>query len=106
MEEKPRLISFEKKLQQGFADGEVEIEGPIHELEMFHAAIKQALQFLEEFRQRRLPDWNVEGRKAELAGERAASRCLDINDPMGNVPLAIKLVRQSQLAELRQGRMN
>ena len=51
-----------------------------------------------------LPHWDVQRRKAKLAGERAAARGFDVNDTVRDVLLVVKLVRQRELGELGQPR--
>ena len=76
---------------------DVEIERAVNELELLQSAIQQLLHFAEEFVQRNLPHRNVERRQAELAGERAAARRLDINDAMRDVVISVKVVGQGYL---------
>src|SRR5882672_7308065 len=55
----PRLITFEEKLEDRFADVEVQIKRAVHELELLHAAVEQTLQIAQQRRQRCLPDGDV-----------------------------------------------
>src|SRR5439155_3335148 len=55
MEEMSGLIAFEEEFQDGPADGEVEVERAIHELELRYAAIEQPLQVFQQERKGRLP---------------------------------------------------
>ena len=99
-------MPFEQELQDRPAGFQVEIEGPIHELELPHAPVEQALEVIEQRRQRRLPHRDVQRGQAELAGERAAARGLDVDDAVRHVLVIIEIVGQRQLGELGQLRGN
>src|SRR5215475_6962534 len=73
MKEVSRPIALKKEFQDRFADIEIQVEGSVHELEMLHAALEQALQFPNQNWQRSLADWDVQRRKAELTRKRATS---------------------------------
>src|SRR3954462_15459173 len=60
MKEEAGLIAFQEELQQRATDVEIQVEGAINELEMYHPAIEQLLQFGQETFERRLADGNVE----------------------------------------------
>src|SRR5262249_15108394 len=98
VQEETRPVTSEKEFQQGPAALEIQVERAIHELELLHPSIQQALESGEQFFEGRLTHRDLEGTQAELAGERTTARCLDIDYPMGNVVLRIKVVRQNQLA--------
>ena len=102
MEEVAGPMAFEEELQDRPAGVDVEIERAVHELELPHAAVEQPLQFAEQRGQRRLPHGDVERRQAELAGERAAARGLDIDDAVRDVVVVVEIVGQRQLGELGQ----
>src|SRR6185436_5251699 len=46
VQEQPRLISLVEKLEDGFADIEIQVESPIDEFEMPDVALQQRLQML------------------------------------------------------------
>src|SRR5437879_13293418 len=48
MEKMPRLIAFEKEIQNRAAYVHIEIECAVHEFELFHTAVEQPLQMLQE----------------------------------------------------------
>ena len=102
MEEVSGLVTRKEEFENCLADGDIQVERAIHKFELFHAAVEQPLQVLEQRRQWNLPDRNVERREAELARERTAARCLDINDAVRNVVMGVKVVRQGKTGLIRQ----
>src|ERR1035441_3242479 len=63
MEEETGLAPFEQELEDRPAGMDVQIKGPIHELELPHSPGEQALQMSEQGGQRRLPHRNIQRRK-------------------------------------------
>ena len=57
----------------------------------------ERLHRVEEAVERELAHGNVEGRKAELAGERATTGGLDVDDPVGAVAIVVEVVRELEL---------
>src|ERR1035441_7835714 len=102
VKEEPGPVPFEQELQDGPASIDVQIECPIHELELLHTPVEQMLQVTEQRGQRRLAHRDVQRRKAELAREGAAARSLNINDTVRYVPVVIKIIGQHQLGKFGQ----
>ena len=102
VEEMSGLIACEKKIENGFADADVQVEGAVHKLELPHAAINQSLHLFEQDGQRNLAHGNVERRQAKLAGERTAARGFDVDDPMRNVVVGVEIVRQLDAGKVGQ----
>jgi hypothetical protein len=102
MNEEPGALAVEKKLQQRFASGEIEIESAIHELELSHTAMEKFLKIFEQCRQRKLANRNIERRKAKLASERAATRRLDVDDAVSDVFVVVEFVRRRELRKVGQ----
>ena len=102
MKEMAGPIALEEEFEDGLADGDVEVERAVNELELFHAAIEQPLQLLEQGGQGNLPHRDVERRQAEFAGERAAARRLDVDDAVRDVVVGVKVVGQGELGKVRQ----
>ena len=97
MKEPARLMACEEEFEDGAAGLDVEVEGAVHKFELPDAACQQVLEVGKQGRQWRLAHRDVERGKAKLAGERAAARGLDVDDPVGDVPVIIEVVGQSQL---------
>jgi hypothetical protein len=96
------LIAVEKKLQNCFAGGDVEVEGAVHKFELFRAPVQQLLQMLEKIGQGNLANGNVERGKAEFARERTAAGGLDIKNAVGNVVVRVERVGERDLREVWQ----
>ncbi len=60
MVEMAGLMAREEKFEDGLAGGDIEVEGAVNELELFHAAIQQALHLVEKSGQGNLAHGNVE----------------------------------------------
>ena len=97
-----RAVPFVEKLQNRFADADVQVEGAVHKFELFHAAVEQSLESVEQRGQGKLPHGNVQGRQAEFAGKRTAARGFHVNHPMRHVVLGVQVVRQSQPVQIRR----
>ena len=95
------LMAREEKFEDGPAGGDVQIERAVHELELFHAPVEQLLHLVEKSGQGNLPHRNIERRQAKFAGERAAARCLDVNDAMREIVVGVKVVRQDDFGKVR-----
>lgn len=91
-----------EEAEDGAADLEVQVEGAVDELEVARPAIEQALHGVEEAVEGERPDGNLEGRQAELAGERTAAGGFDVEDPVGEVGVGVLVVRQCHLREVGQ----
>src|ERR1035441_5837816 len=102
VEEEAGPVPFEQELQYRLAGVDIEVEGPIHKLELLHAAVQQPLQVLQQHGQRCLPHGNVERREAELAGEGAAARGFDVDNAVRDVLVVIEVIGQHQFRELGQ----
>ena len=102
MDEQTGPGAFMEKLQNRFADVEVQVERAVNELESLHAAAEQTLQSIEQRGQRKQTHGNVQGRQAKLAGERAAARGLHVNHTMRCVFVSVSIVRQNQLVQVGQ----
>ena len=48
MKKMPRLVAFEKEIQNRAAHVHIEIESAVNEFELFHTAVEQPLQMLQE----------------------------------------------------------
>ena len=96
MKKMARLIAREKKFQDRFAHGDIQVEGAVHKFELLHTARQQLLQLAEQDGQGNLPHGNVQRGQAKLAGKRAPARCLHVNDAMRDIVLGVKIVRQRQ----------
>src|SRR6476646_9394169 len=106
MKEEAGLIAFEEELEQSPADVEIQVEGPIHELEMLHAAIEQLLQFGQKLIERGLANGNIQRGETKLARERTAARGFHVNDPVCDIGVVVEVIRQFELAKLGQWRGN
>ncbi|GIX50325.1 MAG: hypothetical protein KatS3mg132_519 [Limisphaera sp.] len=95
---------MEQELQNGAGNAEVQVEGAVDELEMAGAAVHEPLQCRQEGLKREGPDRDVEGRKAEFTGERAAAGRLDVKDAVGQVLVGVFLVGEGDLVKGGQGR--
>ena len=71
-------------------------------LKLPRSAIQQGLQRLQKAVERELPHGDVERREAELARVGTAPGCLDVDHAMGDVFVAIAVVRQAYAIEDRQ----
>src|SRR5439155_26157505 len=85
---------------------DVEVESAVHEFELLHSPVEQPLQLAEQNRQGDLPHWNVERRQAEFAREGTAARRFDINDPVRNIFVRVKIVRQRDSRKIGKLRWN
>ena len=100
MKEETGLVALEKEFENGAADIDVQVEGAVDELELFHTALEEAFESGEQLRQGGLPDGNVQGGEAEFAGKGAAARGLDVNDAMGDVLSGIEVVGEGEPREI------
>jgi hypothetical protein len=94
--------ALEEEFEDRAARREVQVEGPIDELELRRPARQQAIERGEEWLDRECAHRNVERRKTELAGERTAARGFDVKNAMRQVVVGIKLVRQGEPLKRRQ----
>ena len=97
VEKQAVAMAVQEKLQNGFAGGDVQVEGAIDKFELTHAAVEQFLQFGQQGGQGELPHRHVERGQAEFAGERAAARGFDINDAVGDIFVVVEFVGQREL---------
>lgn len=103
MEEEPVAPVLAEEAEDGAADGQVQVEGAIDELELAGAAVEQALETGEEGFERELAHRDVERREAELAGERATSGGLDIEHAVGEVVVVVVGVRELEPGQVGDG---
>ena len=103
MDEEFRAQSFEEEFQDPPTGGEVQVEGPVDEFEAAQAPVVQLLHRHQKGIQWELTYWNLEGAQAELAGERASPRSLDVNHPVLDVPCVVKIVGQRQGCHIGHG---
>ena len=104
VEEQAVVMAIQKKLQDGFARRDVQVEGAVNKFELAHAAVEEFLQFGQEGGQRELPHRHVEGGEAKFAGERTAAGRFDINDAVGDILLVVQFVRQREVGRVGQWR--
>src|SRR5437016_3474658 len=60
MKEMALLISFEKEFQDRFTRRDIQIEGAIHEFELFDSALEQPPERFKQRRQRNLSHWHIQ----------------------------------------------
>src|SRR5262245_53440999 len=96
------MMTFEEELQDCAAGLDVQVERPVHELELASAAVEELLHRLQESGQGRLTHRNVQRRKAEFTRERATARGFDVNDAMGDVLWVVKAVGELESRKVRQ----
>ena len=82
----------------------MQVEGAVDELESSRAAIEESLHRAEKAIERKLADRQIDGREAELAGERASAGGLDIDDTVAEVLVGVERVGKGQLGQIRQRR--
>jgi hypothetical protein len=106
VQEEIGAIAFEEESEDGAAGFDVQIERAINELERFDATREESFEGREEAGKRKGANCGVEGREAELAREGAAAGGFDIDDAMGDVVVGVEVVRQAELVQVRQGRVD
>ena len=99
MQEQPLVQSLQKEIENPRADFGVEIEGAIHEFEVAHAPLVEPLHLGQKRLQRKRPSGLVQRRQTEFALERAAARGFDVDQPVGDVLVGIKPIRQRELIQ-------
>ena len=104
MEEQPRLITVEEKLENGGAGFQIEVECAVNEFELAAAAVEKALHGGEKSVERKLADRFVEGGETELAFVGTTSRGFDVNDAMREVVVGVEIVRQRERGEVGKRR--
>ncbi len=92
--------ALEEKFEYGDAGADLEIKGPINKFEISRAAPMKIIHRLEKARQLERFCGLVQRRQAEFALERATARCLDINQPIAQVFIAVIRIGQLQLIQL------
>ena len=90
----------EEELEDRRAAGEVEVEGPVDELEAPRAAGDEPLEGFDEPRQGEGADLLVERGEAELAAVGAAAGGLDVEHPLAEIVVAVELVGQGERLEI------
>ena len=99
MQEQTLSPAVDEKLQDAGARGQVEIESAVHKLELSGPSIKKPLHGGQKRVGVKGPHGCVERREAELAGERATSGGLDVDDSVFEVLIRVELVRRGKLGE-------
>jgi len=89
VEEQIVLPVVEEELEDGGAGVATEVERSVDELEAAQSAVKEAAPVLEERFEGEGADGHVEGREAELAGERAAAGRLDVDRAVFEVVIGV-----------------
>ena len=95
--------SVEEELKDPPAGGEVQVEGAVDEFEAAQAPVVQLLHRHQKGIQWELTYWDLEGAQAELAGERASPRGLDVNHSVFEVACLVEVVRQRQGRHIGHG---
>ena len=102
MDEEAGAHPREEELQDGAAHHQVQVERPVHELELRGAARQQPFHRRQKLLQRELPHRDVQRRQAELARERAAARRLHVNHAVREVVGCVEVVGQRDVLQLGQ----
>ena len=76
----------EEELEDAHRGRRLEVERAVDELEVTRAALVQVRQFGQQRLERKGPGGPVQGGQAELALERTAARCLDVDRPVAPGP--------------------
>src|SRR5205823_11829216 len=72
MDEQAGPVALMKKLKDGFADADIQVERAVNKLEKLHPTLEQSIERIQQGGQRELPHRNVQRGEAEFAGERTA----------------------------------
>ena len=96
------MPAIQEELQDGGARRQMQIEGPVHELELRGSAVEQALHRRQKGIERKCAHGQVERRQTKLAGEGTAARGFDVNHALGEILIRVKLVGRGELRERRK----